>query len=133
MQARVGAGRSELGERCQPGDRGHRVSVERSHLGHEVGGPLEAGVQAPHDRRPATNRAQREPAADNLPVGRQVGNNPVILLGAPVGEAEASNHLIEDQRELVALSQRSETVEKPFLGRDDSLERLDDDCGELIS
>ena len=65
------------------------------------GVPLELGREVPHDVAPARDRGEREAAADDLAERGEVGHDAVVLLGAAVGEAEAGDDLVEDQRHAV--------------------------------
>ena len=82
-------------------------------------------------RRPAT-AASGKAAAHDLAEGGQVRHHPVVLLGAAVGEAEAGDDLVEDQRDAVARGDRAHALEKARLRHDQPLERLHDHRGEIV-
>jgi hypothetical protein len=62
-----------------------------------------------HDVFAADHRGQREAAADDLAVGGQIRRDAVVLLRAAVGEPEAGDDLVEDERDPVALGDRAQS------------------------
>jgi hypothetical protein len=54
------------------------------------------------------------------------------LLGAAVGEAEAGDDLVEDQRDVVPRGDRPHALEEARLRHDQPLERLHDHRGEIV-
>ena len=82
--------------------------------------------------RPAI-AASGKPPPTILPRRAQVGRDAVVFLGAAIGEAEAGHDLVEDQRDAVFLRDHvAQRLEEAGLGRDQALERLDDDAGQLV-
>ena len=86
-----------------------------------------------HDVGAAGDGRQREAAADGLAERADVGRHAVVGLRAAVGEAEAGHDLVEDQHQAVLLGELAQAFEETGLGRDQALERLDDDAGQLVS
>src|SRR5439155_4454591 len=99
---------AEPGERRQPRRDGERVARQRAGL---VDRAKRRDVihQAPR----STVGANRESAADDLAEAREVGLNAVELLGAAVGDAEARDHLVEDQDGVVRLRELAKPFEEP--------------------
>ena len=89
-------------------------------------------VEGTHQLLGGADRGERETSADDLTDARDVGNNTVVLLGASVGEAKASDDLIEDEQDAVASSDLAQPGKEARLGRNEPLERFDDDGGELL-
>src|SRR3989449_7443426 len=67
----------------------------------------------------------------DLAVGGEIGDDSVLLLGAAVGEPEAGDDLVEDQRDPVASRERAEPLEKSPLGRDRKSTRLNSSHGYI--
>src|SRR5205807_7051684 len=97
-------------------DRGHGVAVEGAGLGDVPGLPLERGIEVLHDLRRAADGRQGESAPDHLAEGRQVGDDAVVLLRAAVGQAEARDDLVEDERDPVAPGDGAEPGEESGRG-----------------
>ena len=74
-----------------------RMRVEGAAGEADVGRALVA--VALHPRRAAADHAHRQPAAQRLAVGDQVGLHAEVALRAARAEAEAHEHLVEDQRD----------------------------------
>ena len=93
-----------------------------------------AGRSEPlHHVGAAAERGRREAAADDLAEDRQVGQDAEALLGAAAGDAEAGDHLVEDQQCARRVAERAQRLEEPGRGRHDAHvpgHRLDDDRGE---
>ena len=66
--------------------------------GHELRRAVEIRREMAHDVAPPRHRGEREAAADDLAEGDHVRHHAVVFLGAAVGEAEAGDDLVEDQR-----------------------------------
>ena len=109
----------------RPGRRRERVPGERPGLV-DV-----AGRREPlHHVGAAAERRRREPAADDLAEDRQVGEDAEALLGAAAGDAEAGDHLVEDQQRAGGVAERAQRLEEARRRRDDAHvpgHRLDDD------
>src|SRR5215813_11685770 len=84
-----------------------------------------------HDIGAAGDRREREAAADDLAQGANIGDDAVIFLRAAVGEAEASDDLVEDQQQAVLGRELAQALEESRLGRDQALQRLDNDSRSL--
>jgi hypothetical protein len=110
------------GERV-PGQRAGLVDGARGReLVHELGGPAE--------------RRERQPAARDLAQDRQVGPDAVQLLRAAPGNAEAGDHLVEDEQGAGGGAERAQRLEEAGLRRDDAHvpgHGLDDDRRELVA
>ena len=77
-------------------------------------------------------RGEREPAADDLAEGGQIRHDAVVLLGAPVGEAEAGDDLVEDQRHAVPRGDLPYALEEAGLRHHQPLQRLHDHRGQVV-
>ena len=87
-----------------------------------------------HDVAPAAEGADRHAAADDLAESGHVRADAVELLRAAAGDAEAGNHLVEDQQRAVSRSHSSRRVEEALRRRHAvhvAGHRLDDDAGDL--
>ena len=105
------------------GDR-ERVPRERARLVdgadrreqiHELGAPAERG--------------ERQPAADDLAEHGQVRRDAEPLLRAAARDAEAGDHLVEDEQRAARVAQAAQRLEEARRGRDDAhvrRDRLDD-------
>ena len=94
----VGLGVEQV-ERGQAGGGRQRVPGQRAGLVH---GPERR--QHAHDVGPAAERADRQAAADHLAEAGEVGADAEQLLGAAAGDAEAGDHLVEDQQRADAVA-----------------------------
>ena len=77
--------------------------------------------------------ASGRPAADDLAEDRQVGQDAEALLGAAARDAEAGDHLVEDEQRAGGVAERAERLEEAGRGRDAAHvpgDRLDEDRGE---
>ena len=121
----------ELLQGGEAGGHRQRVAGQRSGL---VDG---AGRCHPlHQLAAAAVGADRQPAADHLAEGGQVGLDPEQLLGAAEGDAEAGHHLVENEQRAVAVAQLAETFEVPLDRRHQTHvagDRLDEDAGHLVA
>ena len=84
----------------------------------------------------AAERREREAAADDLPEDRQVGPDAEALLRAAAGDAEAGDHLVEDEQRARGVAERAQRLEEPGLRRDAAHvpgDRLDEDRGEVLA
>jgi 6-phosphofructokinase 2 len=120
----------ELAERRQPGRRRKRVPRERPCL---VDGP--DGGEHLHHVAPPPERADRQPAPEDLSEAEQVQANPEALGRPARSEAEAGDHLVEDQQRANVVTRRAQCLEEPGLGRHDThvrRNRLDDDARHAL-
>ena len=96
-----------------------------------------AGRRKPfHHVGPAAEGREREAAAHDLPQDRQVRRDAEALLRTAARDAEARDHLVEDEQRARGVRQRAERVEEAGLGRDDAHvpgDRLDEDRGEALA
>ncbi len=110
----VGGGVERV-ERRQPGGDRERVARERPRLVDVAGrgDPF-------HRLARAAERRRRQAAADDLAHHGQVGFDPVELLGAAAGDAEAGDHLVEDQQRPGLAGRLAEELEEALGRRDDA-------------
>ena len=99
----------------EPGGRRERVPGERAGL---VDGADRR--EQLHDLGPAAERRERQAAADDLAEHRQVGQDAVPLLRAAAGDAEAGDHLVEDQQRARDVAEPAQRLEVARLRRDDA-------------
>ena len=71
------------------------MRIERAAGKADVGGTIVA--EPLHQLAAAADDADRQPAAERLAVGDEIGAHAEILLRAAWGETEADEHLVEDQ------------------------------------
>ncbi len=127
-----------LGERLagadlvdRAGGRHHqRVAV----VGAEVGHP--AVDDDLHDLALAAEGRQRQPAADRLGQGDQVGGDAQALGRTGVAGGEAGLHLVEDEHDAVGVAGGADRGEVALVGHDDREvldDRLDDQGGDLAA
>ena len=128
----VGAGPLQHLERGEARDRGHRIARERADLEDEILVGHREPVEMRHDVGAAGDGGERKAAAHDLAQGAEIGRDAVIFLGAAIGEAEAGHDLVEDQRNAVLGRHLAQRLQEARLGRDQALERLDDDAGQLV-
>ena len=76
----------------EPGRGRQRVPGQRPGLVH-----VADGGEALHHVRPAAERRERKSAADDLPEDGQIRRHAVALLGTAARDAEAGDHLVEDE------------------------------------
>ncbi len=88
--------------------------------------------EVPHDVAAARDRGERKAAADDLAERGQVRHDAVVLLRAPVGEAEAGDDLVEDQRHAVSRGDLAHALEEAGLGHHQPLQRLQDHRGQVV-
>ncbi len=74
-----------------------RMRVERAARETDVRRPVLA--EALHQLALARNRTDRQAAAERLAVGHHVGPHAEVFLRAAQSEAEADEHLVEDQHD----------------------------------
>ena len=92
-----------------------------------------AAIERVEILRLSRHYADRIAAADNLPIGGQIGANPVVLLRSALGNAETCHHLVEDQRRsrlgrnVAQLAQEGQRLHL----RMPALHRLDQNRGDL--
>ena len=78
---------------------------------------------------------ERQTAADDLAEDGQVGQDAVALLRAAARDAEAGDHLVEDEQRAGRVAQLPQRLEEAGLRRNDAhvaRDRLDDDRGEPL-
>ena len=95
----------------QPGGGRQRIPGERARLVDGAGRREQL-----HHVGAAAERGERQPAADDLAEDRQVGRDAVALLRAAAGDAEAGDHLVEDEqraRRVAELAQRLRGSRRP--------------------
>ena len=85
-----------------------------------------------HDILAPGNRRKGKAAADDLSERAQVGNDAVGFLRAAIGEPEAGDNLVEDQHDAVAGGGLAKRLKKTGGGRDQPLQRFDDDAGDVV-
>ena len=127
LELRVGRGRQRV-EHGDAGGHGERVPRERSRL---VDGAV--GGDVGHQVGPAAVGPDREPAAEDLPEARQVGPDLEELLRAPLRQAEAGDHLVEEEERALPVGDLPEPLEEARLREDDAHvrgDRLDGDDGD---
>ena len=89
-----------------------------------------------HDLRPAAEGRKRQPAADDLPQHGEIGEHAVPLLRAAACDAEAGDHLVEDEQRARHVAEPAQHLEVAGLRRDDAhvrRDRLHDDRGEPLA
>jgi hypothetical protein len=74
--------------------------------------------------------ASGKPPPMILPSVQMIGRHAIALLRAAIGEAEAGDDLVEDQHTRGGRRARA-GLQEAGLGRDDPLQRLDDDRGDI--
>ncbi len=112
----------------ETGSRRKRVPGESPGLVDGTGGREEI-----HDLRPAAEGRERQAAADDLAEHRQVREYAEALLGAAARDAEAGDHLVEDQEHTRDVAEPAQRLQVAGLGRDDAhvrRDRFDDDRSE---
>ena len=123
---------SRLLEAPEPGRHRERIAGQRAGL---IDGPVRRDQV--HQIRPPAVRAHRQPAADDLAEARQVRADAERVACAPPGaDAEARDHLVEDQHDrrrashrfAQALQEAVGAAARPHVAGD----RLDDDRGDLV-
>ena len=91
------------------------MRIERAAGEADVGRPVVA--KALHQFAAAAHDADRKPAAERLAVGHEIGAHAEIVLRAAVGEAEADEHLVEDQDDVAFGADRAQPFEPRGIGR----------------
>src|SRR5207245_1933582 len=92
LEPRVGLAVLERAQGGEPGRHRERVTRQRARLVHAA-----ERRHVVHHAAPPAVGAHGQSAADDLAQAREVGAHAVELLGAAVGDAEARDHLVEDQ------------------------------------
>src|SRR5713226_4924649 len=106
-----------------------RPRVERGVL------PAAAWLEDVHDLGFAAEARQLEAAARDLAERRHIGPDVVVLLGAAIREAEAREHLVEDQDDALLARELAEALEVVRLRRDHAgtaEDGLDDQRADLV-
>ena len=128
---RVEAVRRQLGERRQPRRHRQRIGVERSAVADAVVSPR---VEQRHHVGAAAERADRQPAADDLAQRGQVGRDAVATLRAVVADAEGDD-LVEDEQRARVVRELSKEREELVRRRHDAARpehRLDDHRRQIV-
>src|SRR5262249_62241682 len=99
----------------------HVTRVADPVLAHEV-----------EESRAPGDGAERVAAAEGLAEGREVGPDPVVLLGAAVGEAAAGDGLVEEQDQAARGGQLAEAAEEAGARRGAAVERLRGDPRHVV-
>ena len=133
VQGRVKARLAEHVERGQRRGGRDRVAVQRAIDVGVVGLTLVTRVGAIDDGFATGDTAERTTAADDLAVGGQIRQHTEVLLRATQREPEPRHHLVEDEQHVVLVGDAAQTGEKPVVGEDHPLHRLDDDGGQLTA
>ena len=81
----------------------------------DVGGTVVA--ETPHQVLAAADHADGQSAGEALAVGHHVGANAEIFLGAAGGEAEADEHLVEDQDDAALGADLAQLLQPVGIGR----------------
>lgn len=95
----------------------------------------EAAVHAVQDIGAAGDRADREPAAERLAVGGQVGDDAEVVLRAARMGTQAGEHLVEEQHDAAApgeFAQRPQELHRAQRGMA-TLDRLDQHRGDAVA
>ena len=127
---RLVVGRPHLAQHRQSRRRGERVSRQRARL---VDGA--ARRQLGHDVTPATEGADREPAADHLAEAPEVGRDAGPARGPRRPEPEAGDDLVEDEEGTAGAAGVAQSLEKPGPRRHEvhvGGHRLDDHAGDPL-
>src|SRR5713226_1402213 len=106
-----------------------RPRVERGVL------PAAARLEDIHDLGFAAEARQLEAAARDFAEGRHIGPDVVVLLGAAIREAEAREHLVEDQDDALLARELAEALEVIGLRHDHAgpaEDGLDDQRADLV-
>ena len=104
-----------------------------SRRGSRPGRPARRGRPA-HEILPAPVGPNRQPAADDLPQGGEVGHDPEALLGAAQRHPEPGHDLVEDEDGALFGAEGPEPLQEPLHRRDAPHvpgHRLHDDAGDL--
>ena len=112
-------------ERRDPGGDRERVARQRARL---VDGAR--GREHAHQLGAAAERRSGQAAADHLAHDRQIGADAAQLLGAPAGDAEAADHLIEHEQRAGLIGPLAQQLEEPRARRHEPhvrRQRLGDD------
>ena len=86
-----------------------------------------------HDLLAAGNRRQRHAAADDLAERAQVGGHAISFLRAAIGQPEPGHHLVKDQHNAMLVRLGAKRLEEAWRWRDQPLQRLDDDAGDVVA
>ena len=92
--------------------------------------------EALHQLGPAAERRSGQAAADDLAEDRQVRHDAEALLRAAARDAEAGDHLVEDEQRAARVAEQPQRLEEAGRGRDDAHvagHRLDEDRGEALA
>ena len=131
MVVRIDAGAAQDFERGEPGGAGDRVAAERADLRNAVFGRRVRAVGV-HNLAARGDGGEREAPADDLPQRGDVGRYAVVFLRAAVSEAEDGDHLVEHEQDAVAVGEVAQPLQEAGLRRDDALNGLGDDGGDLV-
>ena len=129
-QARVGRLVEQL-ERRQAGGHRERVARQRARLV-----DLSGRRQHAHQLGPAAERRRRQAAADDLAHDRQIAADARQLLRATARDAEAADHLVEDQQRAGRVRPLAQQLQEAVPRRHEAhvgRQRLGEDRRELVS
>ena len=87
-----------------------------------------------HQVAPTPDHAQRKSVGDRLPEDREIGRNPEQRLRPAERDAEAGDHLVEDEDGVIAVAPLPDRLDIPRPGGDDpgvAQDRLQDHRGDL--
>ena len=98
----------------QPAIRSHRILVEMR-----------------QDVRSTSHGGKGKTAPDHLGERTEIGDHAIRFQRSAIGQAKNGHHLVEDEQDAVPIRFRTQQRQEPGLGRDDPLQRLHDDCGDL--
>src|SRR5439155_8655251 len=73
-----------------------------------------------HQVRPAAECSERKPATDDLAEHGQIRPYAEALLRAATGDAEAGDHLVEDEQGAGRVAEPAQRLEESRLGRNDA-------------
>ena len=116
----------------QAGGAGYGIAVQGANLIHIVVGGRCGLVIDGHQVLPAHYGGQGIAAAHYFAHSAQVGSYAVKLLGAAVGQPKPGNYFVENQRHIVAAGQLPQAGQKAGPGRDNALQRLNDDRRQFV-
>ena len=131
LEAPVHLGIAKPPQDDESGGGRQRVPGERARLVHRPG-----RRELVHDVRAPAEGREREASTGDLPEHGEVRLDPVELLRPAARDAEAGDHLVEDEEGAGSVAQGPERFEEPRRGRDDAhvpRDRLDDHRRETLA
>jgi len=118
--------------RFQSGHRRHRISGKRAKLHQPFITAHNSFIEMPHDLSACPQCGQRKPAADDFPQRADIGHDAVKFLRAAIGQTEAGNYLVKYKQHVVLIGKGTQPFKETRLRRDDPLQRLDDNSGNIV-